>query len=99
MNKGFTLIELSIVLVIIGLITAGIIGGQSLIHSAQIRSVISDVDRFRVAIATFEMQYDSLPGDLVNAKEYWLDPDCMDDAGNTCSGNGNGLINHDAGFF
>jgi len=97
MNKGFTLIELSIVLVIIGLITAGIIGGQSLIHSAQIRSVISDVDRFRVAIATFEMQYDSLPGDLRNAKEYWLDPACMDDGANTCDGDGDGFINSDTG--
>jgi len=97
MDKGFTLIELSIVLIIIGLIVAGIVGGQALIHSAKLQSVISDIDRFRVAIATFEMQYDALPGDLVNAREYW--PDCLDDVPNTCNGNGNNLINHNAGFY
>jgi len=97
MDRGFTLIELSIVLVIIGLITSGIVGGRSLIYAAEIRSVISDVDRFRIAIATFEMQYSSLPGDIPNAQEYW--PGCVDNVANTCNGNGNGLINHDLGFY
>ena len=44
-QRAFTLIELSIVLVIIGLIVGGVLVGQNLIHAAQLRSVISDLER------------------------------------------------------
>lgn len=89
-HKGFTLLELSIVIVIIGLIVAGISAGQSLVRQAQIRSIISDHDGVKQAINTFKLQYDALPGDMSNAGDYW-GATCPDD-GSTCNGNGNQQI-------
>ncbi len=88
-QKGFTLIELSIVLVTIGLIVAGIMAGQSLIHSAQLRSVIVEVNGFKTAINTYKDYYDYLPGDHPTAKDYWP-TECVDSGTNKCNGNGNG---------
>ena len=62
-RSAFTLIELSIVLIIIGLLVAGITGGASLIKSAQLRSVMSEARGYNVAVNSFVVQYDELPGD------------------------------------
>jgi prepilin-type N-terminal cleavage/methylation domain-containing protein len=62
-KSGFTLIELSIVLIIIGLLVAGVTGGASLIRSAQLRSVMSEARGYNVAVNAFVVQYDDLPGD------------------------------------
>ena len=70
-KSGFTLIELSIVLVIISLIVGGIVGGKSLIHSARLNSVVSEVGQYETAFKTFYLQYDSWPGDMRDADEYW----------------------------
>ncbi len=91
-EKGFTLIELSIVLVIISLIVAGIVGGQSLIHSAQLRSVVAEVRGFQTAINTYKDYYGYFPGDHPNAQSYWP-TECVDIGANKCNGNGNGRIN------
>lgn len=83
-SKGFTLFELSIVIVIIGLIVASIVGGQNLVNQAKVRSVIAEVDKFRVAVNSFKLEYDQLPGDMTNATSYW--------GGTVANGNGNGKI-------
>jgi len=70
-NTGFTLIELSIVLIIISLIVGGIVGGKSLIRSAELQTISSDLARFRTSLNTFQDQYDALPGDMRNAQDYW----------------------------
>lgn len=70
-EKGFTLVELAIVIVIIGLIISGIVGGQSLIRSAKIRSIISDLNKYETAVRAFQLEYDSLPGDMRDASDYW----------------------------
>ena len=62
-KSGFTLIELSVVLIIIGLLIAGVSAGGSLIKGAEIRSIMSDSRTYGVAIKTYFVQYDSLPGD------------------------------------
>lgn len=62
-NKGFTLIELSIVLVIIGLLTGGILAGQSLINSARTNAFIKQIQQYDIAVANFQTNYNSLPGD------------------------------------
>ena len=63
-KSAFSLIELSIVLIIIGLLIAGITGGASLIKSSELRSVIGEARGYAVAVNAFFTQYDALPGDF-----------------------------------
>lgn len=63
MKKGFTLVELSIVLVVIGLLTAGVLVGQSLIQSAKISSAVRKLQQYDVAIEQFKVKFKSIPGD------------------------------------
>jgi prepilin-type N-terminal cleavage/methylation domain-containing protein len=63
-NKGFTLIELSVVLVIIGLIVGGVLVGRDLIRAAQIRSTLSQIEGYNSAVNTFRNKYLGIPGDL-----------------------------------
>ncbi len=63
-RKAFSLVELSIVLVILGLLTGGILAGQSLIRAAELRSQMSQINEYRVAVNTFRDKYFGLPGDL-----------------------------------
>jgi len=61
---GFTLIELSVVLVIIGLIVGGILAGQNLIAAAAVRAQITQIEKFNTAANTFYGKYGYLPGDI-----------------------------------
>ena len=54
-SSGFTLIELSIVIVIIGLIVAGVVGGQVLVKQAKLKGVVSDVEKYRTALNAFKL--------------------------------------------
>jgi prepilin-type N-terminal cleavage/methylation domain-containing protein len=63
-QAGFTLIELSIVLVIIGLIVGGVLVGQDLIKAAEIRATISQYEKYNAAMNTFRTKYNGMPGDL-----------------------------------
>jgi prepilin-type N-terminal cleavage/methylation domain-containing protein len=63
---GFTLIELSIVLVIIGLLVGAVLVGQSLISAAALRAQITQIEKYNTAVNTFRVKYDGLPGDLPN---------------------------------
>ena len=89
-RNGFTLIELSIVLVIISLIIGGVVGGKSLLETARINKQIAQLIEIKTAVHAFELEYDALPGDFDEAEEYWQ-------GGVTESGNGNGIIQHDGG--
>ena len=63
-SLGFSLIELSIVLIIIGLLIAGIVGGQSLIFSAKTQRAITEVKNWRQAVLLFKNIKNRLPGDI-----------------------------------
>lgn len=64
MKKGFTLVELSIVLVIIGLLIGGILVGQSLIEATKINSFVRQIQQYDIAISTFKSKYrNRLPAD------------------------------------
>lgn len=89
-KSGFTLVELSIVIVIVGLIVAGITAGRSLVKQAQLRSVITEVTNYRIAYTTFRSQYNALAGDIMNAYNYW-NASCAASAA-LCNGNGNRQI-------
>jgi prepilin-type N-terminal cleavage/methylation domain-containing protein len=62
--KGFTLIEMSIVLVIIGLIIGGILLGQDLIKASETRAQIAQIEKYNSAVNTFHNKYGGIPGDL-----------------------------------
>ncbi len=100
MQRGFSLVELSIVLVILGLLTGGILAGQSLIRAAELRAVNSEVQRYSAAVYSFRDKYFAYPGDMTNATNFWgvQDPTpatCEMTASSgqaTCNGNGNGQV-------
>ncbi|MCE2926590.1 MAG: type II secretion system GspH family protein [Rickettsiales bacterium] len=91
--SGFTLVELSIVLVIIGLITGGVLVGRDLIFAAQVRQQISQIESLDVATNTFKLKYNAIPGDIKNASELNLGTA----GGPGDNGNGNGQLDVGAG--
>lgn len=92
---GFTLIELSIVLVIIGLVVGGILVGRDLIRAAEIRSIIAQKEEFISAVYSFKAKYNCLPGDCPNATDYFgLASNCtsIQTTTATCNGNYDGFV-------
>ncbi len=65
--NGFTLIEIAIVLVIIGLLLGGVLKGQELITGARVRNLISQQDGIKAAFFGFQDRYRALPGDYAAA--------------------------------
>ena len=64
MRAGFTLIEMAIVLVIIGLIAGAVVVGQDLMRAAGVRATISQIEKYNTAVNTFREKYGYLPGDI-----------------------------------
>lgn len=95
-NSAFSLVELSIVLVILGLLTGGILSGQSLIRAAELRALSTDISKYKTAVYTFRDKYFALPGDIANAASFWGTDSlgCPSGGGTTgtCNGNGDGMI-------
>ena len=87
-KSGFTLIELSIVLVIIGLIVGGVLVGQDLIKAAEVRAQITQIEKLNTAVNTFKGKYGYLPGDIPDpyATQFGFLPRVA------FSGDGDGLI-------
>ncbi len=69
-NAGFTLVELSIVLVIIGLLVGGILAGADLIKAAKNGKIISEREQIMTAMNTFYLKYNCIPGDCYNISTY-----------------------------
>jgi len=78
-RAGFTLIELSIVLVVIGLIVGGVLVGRELVRASEVRTVVREFQNYQTALNTFKLKYGALPGDLTSGASFF-----------TVSGNGNG---------
>lgn len=96
-RSAFSLVELSIVLVILGLLVGGVLSGQSLIRASELRAVTEEFSRYKAAIGTFRDKYFAIPGDMTNATAFWTTAAACPGisttaAGGTCNGDGNGQI-------
>ncbi len=69
-NQGFTLVEIAIVLVIIGLLLGGILKGQEMITQAKIKNSIADFSGISAAYHGYQDRYRSLPGDDTGATRW-----------------------------
>ncbi len=85
-QRGFTLVEIAIVLVIIGLLLGGILKGQEMIVQAKIKNAISELSGASAAYYGYRDRYRAIPGDDPNAATRWATPSAAD------SGNGNGVV-------
>jgi prepilin-type N-terminal cleavage/methylation domain-containing protein len=87
-QSGFTLIEIAIVLVIIGLLLGGVLKGQELIQNARVRNIIAQQDGIKAAFFGFQDRYRGVPGDYPAT----LANQNIPGAGTVCGGDGNSLI-------
>ena len=86
-QTGFTLIEIAIVLVIIGLLLGGVVKGQEMIVSARVRNLIAQQDGIKAAFFAFQDRYRALPGD------YGAADSTINCGASPClNGNSNGLV-------
>ena len=88
-QMGFTLVEIAIVLVIIGLLLGGILKGQEMITQARIKNVVNDFNGITAAYFAYQDRYRQIPGDDNQATTRWVDPN---PPGGTVNGSGDGVI-------
>jgi len=93
-QSGFTLVEIAIVLVIIGLLLGGVLKGQELINSAKIKNLINDMNGLSTAVYAYQDRYRALPGDDAGAVGRWTAQGIT--VAGTGQGDGNGTL---AGAF
>jgi prepilin-type N-terminal cleavage/methylation domain-containing protein len=84
-ESGFTLVEIAIVLVIIGLLLGGILKGQEMITQARIKNVVNDFNGITAAYFSYQDRYKAVPGDDVNGASRWASFSAL-------SGGGDGLV-------
>jgi len=92
-SSGFTLIEIAVVLVIIGLLLGGVMKGKTLIENAKVSSEASRIDRINVGINLFFDRYQRYPGDGCN------DNICSNNGVGTKDGNIFGGNENEAGWY
>lgn len=103
-RRAFSLIELSIVLVILGLLVGGILAGQSLIRASELRAVTTEYNRWITATHGFRDKYFGLPGDIANATTIWgrqvnslacpTNTSASVTTNGVCDGDGNGQLDY-----
>ncbi len=89
-QSGFTLVEIAIVLVIIGLLLGGILKGQELINSAKVKNIANDFRVIPTYIYAYQDKFKALPGDDCAALDHVGAPAVNS---TPCGTHGNGVIN------
>ncbi len=85
-QTGFTLVEIAIVLVIIGLLLGGILKGQEMITQAKVKNAIQDFSGISAAYYGYQDRYRAIPGDDAGAATRWATSPAA------VSGNGNRIL-------
>ena len=83
-RRGFTLLEMALVVAIIGLLAGSLVAGKSYIKNARLTTMVNETRYYVGALEQFEQRYGAVAGDMINATNYWS---------NVGNGDGNGLIN------
>ncbi len=96
-NKAFTFIELSIAIVVVGLVIGGILFGMDLMKSAKARAVVGQLEQYQSIFNTFLLKYDCEAGDCPNATSFFGDymagTSCVASMTNGAgNGNNNGML-------
>ena len=86
-SAGFSMVEMAVVLLILGLLIGGVTVGAGLLRQAELRAVLAEVEKHKIAIEHFTQLYGALPGDITNASgsNNFFD-------GETTNGDGDGQI-------
>jgi prepilin-type N-terminal cleavage/methylation domain-containing protein len=97
-DRGFTLIEMAVVLTIIGLVVGGVLVGQSLISASVVRAQIAQIETYKRAVANFQYKFNALPGDMNNklATQFGFTTPRGAYQG---TGDGNGLIENNMSYW
>ncbi|MFI4984128.1 MAG: type II secretion system protein [Rickettsiales bacterium] len=91
MKHGFTLLELSISLIIIALLMGAVASSAAMIRAARYRTIVDELQSLQVAYKTFEDRYHNIPGDFNAATALWPAANCAS-LTSSCNGNGDGII-------
>jgi prepilin-type N-terminal cleavage/methylation domain-containing protein len=88
-NRGFSLIELAVSVIIIGLLVGGIASGTKLIAQAELRGFIAQMDQHKADYNAFKLEYNAVAGDMKDASTFFTGCAVVS---LSCNGNGDGLI-------
>jgi len=87
-KSGFTLVEMAIVLVIVGLIIGGVMAGSELIRVSKVSRTVKEITEYETAMTLFFNKYDAIPGDFSKASTFFGGAD----------GNQNGMLDNNEGY-
>ena len=94
MKKAFSLVELSVVFSVIGLLVAAITAGSHLIYNSKVRNFVSQFNKIQTAVQTFKLNYKALPGDFKDAQSFFTASLCPNNTNSSvnCDGDGDGYL-------
>lgn len=86
------MVEAAIIIVVIGLVFAGVFMGKELVEESKRQAVINDINKFRSSFNNFKLKYNAFPGDIKNATSYWA-------SAGTGNGDGDEVISYASDNF